>query len=60
MRNIQPKTLKKLADSMGFSPNTAKKYIKETFPEMYKSGQRKSFFTPKEIRTIMDEFVGEL
>lgn len=49
-------SLKELSILMGLSISGAKTWIKTTLPTMYKKGQRKSYFTPKEVKLIMTEF----
>ncbi|MDI1305394.1 MAG: helix-turn-helix domain-containing protein [bacterium] len=56
MEQNTSKNLKEIASMMGFSPTTVKKWIKDNVPGIYKRKKRKSFFTPKEVKKIMNEF----
>lgn len=57
MKNkTQKHTIQEVADFMGLSKPTARKWIKTMLPEIYKPNQIKTFFTEKEFDLIKKEF----
>lgn len=50
-------SFKEVAAYLNWTKNTARKRIKEKFPEMYTPGERKLYFSNNEVQRILQAYL---